>query len=131
MNCHTFHENLLGQPPTPDQTQLYEAFEKNDVRGYDDPELNGERFLAVLVLALYQTAQGMTVILINPDHRPWVINAINRIAAHCFKIRNGEDKTKLKEAFKRLAAQPYLMFEPPAWVSFGLPGAPFGKPLLR
>lgn len=136
MKIATFHLNLLGKDRsrTPEKfwlterhKELYEGFEKSDLRGYENDDEDEELFLGTLVLALSQTKMGTAgVVLIVPsDKTNWVLTQTRAVARHIFSLRKRELTAVrvLRAAFKQLQVTSHESFqqvpEPRMWLLFG------------
>jgi len=127
-----FHLRLLGTDKhrTPEEFWLHETYEAlytkypNGVHGYANKALHESLFTATFVLALHQTGMIRPVYILMPKpHLPWVIDQIERVGRHIFRMRKGEKEgsLKLREAFRQIrpAQASLVMPEPDRWLMFG------------
>ncbi len=82
MSITTFHKQLLGVDPTPEQSRLYVAFPKR--RGFSSEDQDSDRFVATFIAAMTDTwdrdtkACTLEVPLAIPRAiEPWCIDQIN------------------------------------------------------
>jgi len=136
-----FHRKLLGKDQSRTDTrfrltsvhrQLYTAFANSGVRGYSgqfDPERSASRFLATLVLALFQTQlpgetdpHHVTILLPKPA-LSWYRRQVEEIARFIFSQRKGQTEAVqvITLAFHHLRRTHHLLqiAEPDRWVIFG------------
>jgi len=125
----TLHFQVIGTHPSEDQQHLYGSFP--DFRGYSDADLNSERFDAVVLLALRESAQGDVLVFAPKAHERWAIQHFNGLADRIFsRFRTiggePEKRVQLARAYKTMFDRVHLtgrimqIQEPPArWVSFG------------
>lgn len=136
MRTATFHLNLLGKDRsrTPEKfwmtdrhEELYEGFEKSDIRGYDNDAEDEELFLGTLVLALSQTKGGTAgvVLVLPPDKMMWALAQTKAVARYVFSLRKKDIKAArvLRAAFRQLQMTSQESFqevpEPRMWLLFG------------
>lgn len=134
MDVHKFHRDLLeygGRMRTPEEFRLqdihaalYTGFAKKGLHGFSSSKLDGPHFTATLTLALCLTQVINPVYLLVPKpHVRWVIDEIERVGRHIFRIR-AKDKDGvlvLRRAFKQLRVTHEILraAEPKHWVMFG------------
>lgn len=108
---------------------LYTGFARSGLRGYSNNEANESRFLATLVLAMFQTkmegdAEMHRVALVIPGNlNRWYAEQVKRIAHHIFAKRKGEPAACriLKASFEHLLKthQVLQIRQPDRWAIFG------------
>lgn len=80
----TVHSRLFGREPSETQKRLYDAYMEENRRGFSGRELDSEKFMSTLVIALTQTRdQGefVKVPLIVPEkHKAWILGHIKSAA---------------------------------------------------
>lgn len=131
MSISTFHKQLLGVDPTPEQNLLYNAFPKR--RGFSSEEQDSDRFIATFIAALTDTwdrdtkACTFTVPLAIPRAiEPWCIDQINLFVER-MKVRRKTfvSKTIIPQFVQavrhvEMGTRVFSMVEAPKrWVAFG------------
>lgn len=133
MNASTFHLHLLSgnQHQTPAEFQLsdthkklYEAYEIGNKHGFSSAELDSERFLGTIVLALALTEAIKPVYVAIPKpHFKWALDQVENIGRHVMRHRK-KDKDAvliLRTAFQQMRMTSEILREPEPdrWVMFG------------
>ena len=130
-----FHWALLGEKPSLEHRQLYTAFCGEKKRGFSG-EPTEDSFLATVILALWQTRQGLvTVVLPKPLERPSLVR-LGTVARPMFRRFKGQELTAntLRESFHKLRMTSAVLHipEPDRWVSIGFsPDDPIPQWLSR
>lgn len=138
MDVAIFHQKLLGidqalTPPeyrlTAQHRRLYTAFASHGARGFSGQLVSDARFLATLVLALYQTRmpddQTMheVTILLPQSHEVFFRVQLETVMRHVFRQRKGQvaGVRILKRSFESLKRTHRLLQinEPERWVILG------------
>ena len=135
MDVALFHLKLLGARPeenfrlTPQHRWLYNGFAKSGLRGYSGNEANETRFLATLVLALYQvktpeeTEMHRVALILPKPLTHWYREQVKAIATYVFSKRQGQTEAcrVITDAFAHLlrTSQVLQIRQPDRWVIFG------------
>lgn len=130
-----FHRTLMGRAPSAEQSDVYHQIQ-NGMRGclFREGEDDSQRFVALLVAALYQTAHptvGLCHLICPPSAEKWCLGIARNLFRALVRSRKKfprKDVLSFVETLERVAFQtrPLTMPSPPErWVAYGFnPGAP-------
>jgi hypothetical protein len=128
-----FHRMLSFDDPTETHNKLYAS----GMLGFDDKNLDEERFLAVATLTLFKTtrkdlhAPERVILLVPPRKDEWAIKQLDVISGKCFKLMQkmpGTPKARgdlakvVGKCFDVLFIMSRLLQlpeQPESWTSFG------------
>lgn len=120
-----FHVGLLGTQPTDVHLSLYRAHVEWSAAGFDDGSLDEEKFVAILVLALWYAKKNKVLIATTRPYERQVIELLRVWCTTIFRRFRGHKAAAqaFGRSYKRLVLSSHSTLrvpEPKHWVSFGL-----------